>query len=615
MRDELLAFYERELSFLRQMGAEFAEKYPKIASRLVLEPDRCEDPHVERLLEGFAFLAARIHLKLDDDFPEITQALLNILFPHYTRPIPSCTVVEFHLDPEQGKLATGLKVPRESVLFSRPVDGYPNKFRTSYETTVWPVTVSEAQWITPDRLKPAVRATDAVAALRMVLTCLPDVSFDQLQMNTLRLYLNGESNLVHALYELLCNNTTQVLLREANPNSKRQPVVLPASVVRPVGFSDEDALLPYPRRSFMGYRLLQEYFTFPEKFFFLDVTGLEQFARAGAKDKAEIVFLISPFEREDRQQMLEMGVSPKTTKLACTPVINLFPLTAEPILLDQTRPEYPIIPDVRRPMATEIFSVDAVVTTNPQTQEVIDYEPFYSFRHGTLRDRKQKQAFWHISRRPSNKPSDDGTEVSISLVDLSGRMVCPEADTLTVRCTCTNRDLPARLPFGNDAGDFELEGVSAVRKVIALHKPTAPVRPATDKGAFWRLISHLSLNYLSLVAEGKESLQEILRLYNFSRSTYLEKQIGGITELKSERHFARVVSESGISFVRGTRVEMELDEEQFVGGGVYLFASVLEHFLGLYTSLNSFSQLVARTRQRKEVVREWPPRAGQTVLL
>jgi type VI secretion system protein ImpG len=157
--------------------------------------------------------------------------------------------------------------------------------------------------------------------------------------------------------------------------------------------------------------------------------------------------------------------------------------------------------------------------------------------------------------------------------------------------------------------------VSAVRKVIALHKPTAPVRPATDKGAFWRLISHLSLNYLSLVGEGKESLQEILRLYNFSRSTYLEKQIGGITELKSDRHFARVVSESGISFVRGTRVEMELDEEQFVGGGVYLFASVLEHFLGLYTSLNSFSQLVARTRQRKEVVREWPPRAGQTVLL
>lgn len=615
MRDELLAYYERELTFLRQMGAEFAEKYPKIASRLLLEPDRCEDPHVERLLEAFSFLSARIHLKLDDDFPELTQALLSILFPHYTRPIPSMTVAELHLDPEQGKLASGLKVPRESVLFSRPVDGYPCKFRTSYDCTIWPLTVSEAQWVTPDRLKPAVRASDAVAALRIVLSCLPDVSFEQLELKSLRIYLNGESNLVHSLYELLCNNTTQVLLREANPNSKKPPVSLPASSIRPVGFAEEDAMLPYPRRSFAGYRLLQEYFAFPEKFFFIELSGLENVARCGAKDKVEIVVLITPFERNDRQQALEMGVSPKTLKIACTPIINLFPLTAEPILLDQTRPEYPIVPDVRRAFATEIFSVDSVLSTNPQTQEITDYEPFYSFRHAALKDRKQKQAFWHTSRRLSNRPNDDGTEVSISLVDLSGRMVKPDADTLTVRCTCTNRDLPSRLPFGNEAGDFELEGVSAVRKVVALHKPTVPMRPSTDKGAFWRLISHMSLNYLSIVEEGRESLQEILRIYNFNRSAYLEKQIAGIVDLKSRRHFARVDSETGIGFVRGTRVEVEFDEEQFVGGGVYLFASLLEYFLGLYTSLNSFSQLVARTRQRKEPLKQWPPRAGQTVLL
>jgi type VI secretion system protein ImpG len=615
VRDELLAYYERELSFLRQMGAEFAEKYPKIASRLLLEPDRCEDPHVERLLEAFSFLAARIHLRLDDDFPEITQALLSILFPHYTRPLPSMTVAELHLDPEQGKLASGLKVPRDAVLYSRPVDGYPCKFRTSYDVTVWPVTVSEAQWVTPDRLKPAVRASEAVAALRLVLTCLPDVSFEQLEMKSLRIYLNGEPNVIHTLYELLCNNTSHILLREANPNSKKQPVVLPATALRPVGFADDEAMLPYPKRSFAGYRLLQEYFAFPEKFFFIELSGLDQIVRTGAKDTVEIVVLATPFERADRQQMLEMGVSAKTLKLACAPIINLFPLTAEPILLDQTRPEYPIVPDVRRTFATEIFSVDSVLTTNPQSQEVVDYEPFYSFRHAALRDRKQKQAFWYISRRPSNKPNDDGTEVSISLVDMSGRMAKPDADTLTVRCTCTNRDLPSRLPFGNEAGDFELEGVSAIRKVVALHKPTVPMRPSTDKGSFWRLISHMSLNYLSLAEDGREALQEILRIYNFNRSAYLEKQIAGIVSLTSRRHFARVDSEMGIGFVRGTQVEMEFDEEQFVGGGVYLFASILEYFLGLYTSLNSFSQLLARTRQRKEMLKQWPPRAGQTILL
>ncbi len=218
MRDELLDYYERELTFLRQMGAEFAEKYPKIASRLQLEPDRCEDPHVERMIEAFAFLAGRVHLKIDDEFPEVTEALLGILFPHYMRPIPAMSVVEFHLDPEQGKLTTGLKVPRGSLLYSRPVDGVPCRFRTCYDATLWPLTVAEAQWTTPDRIQPPIKGGSAVAALRFDLACLADVSFDKLELGSLRFYLNGESNLVHALYELLLNNCAQILVRDpANP--------------------------------------------------------------------------------------------------------------------------------------------------------------------------------------------------------------------------------------------------------------------------------------------------------------------------------------------------------------------------------------------------------------
>src|SRR5262249_10799330 len=186
----------------------------------------------------------------------------------------------------------------------------------------------------------------------------------------------------------------------------------------------------------------------------------------------------------------------------------------------------------------------------------------------------------------------------------SRRSLRPGTDTLTVRTTCTNRDLPARLPFGNEAGDFELEGAAAVKRIVALKKPTSPLRPPMGKGALWSLISHLSLNYLSLVDGGKEALQQILKVYNFTNSSFSEKMIQGIIRLSSRRHFARVVSDNGITFARGSRVEMEFDEDQFVGGGVYLFASVLEHFLGSYASLNSFSQLVATTRQRKEVLRE-----------
>lgn len=613
MRDELRYYYERELTFLRQMGAEFSERHPKIAARLILEPDGSKDPHVERMIESFAFLAARVHLKVDDEFPEITEALLSILYPHYLRPVPSMSVAQFDLDPEQGKLTTGLVIPRGSILYSRPVGDMPCKFRTCYDVSLWPFTVAEAQWGTPDRLEPPVKSRDTAAFLKIQLDCLPDVSFDKLEIRSLQFHLNGEGALTHTLYELLCNNCVQILIRDPERGSKSPPRALPADSLVPLGFSEEDALLPYPRRSFIGYRLLQEYFSFPEKFFFFELKNFDQGVLSGFKSRIEIIFLISPFELSDRQQKLEVGVTPGAIRLGCSPVINLFPQTAEPILLDQTRSEYPVVPDVRRRHATEVFSVDEVVISNPQSHEVTSLESLYSFRH-SLRGKKE-QVYWHATRRPSTRKNDEGTDVYLSLVDLSSRPALPAADTATVRCTCSNRDLPYRLPFGNDAGDFEVEGVPSIKRIVALKKPTQTVRPPLGSGALWRLISHLSLNYLSLVEEGKEALKEILNLYNFSGLPEAERQIEGLTGLSSRRHFARVISENGVSFVRGTHVTLDFDEEHFSGGGVYLFARILEHFLGLYASMNSFTQLAVTTKQRREALHEWPPRAGQTILV
>lgn len=254
-----------------------------------------------------------------------------------------------------------------------------------------------------------------------------------------------------------------------------------------------------------------------------------------------------------------------------------------------------------------------VVGTNSRNRETVEYQPFYTFKHGTHSQRPQ--AFWQVSRRSSGLRDDERTDMFLSLVDLSGQRVDPDADAVTVRCTCTNFTLPSRLPFGNEQGDFEIEGGSAIRKITVLRKFTPTLRPPAGKDALWHLVSHLSLNYLSLVEEGKPALQKILSLYNFSDSVYLQNQIAGITQVNSARHFARVITENGVASARGTRIEMQLDEEQFVGGGVYLFASVLERFLGSYVSMNSFSQLVATTLQRKEVLREWPPRAGQAILI
>ena len=302
----------------------------------------------------------------------------------------------------------------------------------------------------------------------------------------------------------------------------------------------------------------------------------------------------------------------KTLRLGCTPVINLFAQTAEPILVDQTRHQYPIVPDARRRQTMEVYSVDEVISTDAETHETVHYHPLYSERHAVL---GTTPAYWYVTRAASTRKGDEGTDVFLSLVDLSARPMQLEYDTVTVRSTCTNRDLVTRLPFGSENGDFEMTGMAAIKRIVALHKPTKTLRPPLDGKTLWSLISHLSLNYLSIVTDGKEALQKILELYDFSDSPETKKQIGGITGVEAKRHFTRVISEHGISFARGTRVEIEFDEEQFSGGGAYLFASVLEKFLGLYVSMNSFSQLVARSRQRKEPLEEWAPRAGQSVLI
>jgi type VI secretion system protein ImpG len=613
MRDDLLLYYERELDYLRKMAVQFAEKHPKVAARLALEPAKCEDPHVERLLEGFAFLAARVHLKIDDEFPEISEALLSVVYPQLTRPIPSMSIVEFQLDPEKGKLTSGLVIPRNSSLFSRPVGGVPCTFRSCYETTLWPVSVTAGEWRAPSRLQPAVKAVDSTGAVRIELRAAPDVSLRDLKIGRLRFHLDGEAGLINTLYELLFTRLNRIIVRDPTPGSKVSPVSLPASALQPVGFGEDEGLLPYAHGSFLGHRLLMEYFSFPEKFFFIDLTGLEAVWGAGFTNAAEFIFLISEVEGDDRRQRLELELTKKTFRLGCSPVVNLFSQTAEPIQLSQRRYEYAVTPDIRRPYAAEIFSVDEVTAINTATQETFTFEPFYSLRHS---GRGAKPAcYWMTRRRASSRPNDDGTDVYLSLVDLSMRPMDPDANILSIRTTCTNRGLPARLPFGSDDGDFELEGAALLKRISALRKPTPPIRPPAGKAAFWRLISHLSLNYLSLVEEGKEALQQILRLYDFGQNAYSQNVVESIRRVGSRRQFARVSSENGITFARGQRVEIELDEDRFTGGGAFLFASVLERFLALNATLNSFTQLVVTTPQRKEALCEWQPRAGRKLLI
>jgi type VI secretion system protein ImpG len=433
------------------------------------------------------------------------------------------------------------------------------------------------------------------------------MTFAELGLDQLRFFLHGEGSLAYDLYELLFNDVCEIQLCPGDKEKPLAPIKMAPSAVRPVGFEPDEGVFPYRARSFLGYRLLQEYFSFPEKFLFVDLFGLQRGVRAKMGERIEVVIFLT------HSPQLEQPINEATFRLGCTPIINLFKHVAEPIRLSHAQTEYRVVPDFRRQNAMEVYSIDAVTSISPSLQDPLHFQPFYSFKHTS--ESEQQKAFWYAARGPSPKKGDSGTEVDITLVDLNFRPTLPAVDTLTVHTTCLNRDLPGKLPFGGERGDLELEGAAPVTRVRCLFKPTETVRPPLGQGLQWRLISHLSLNYLSVCAEGREAFQEILQLYNFSDSSAIQNQIGGIIDLSSRKVVRRPASMPWNGFCRGLEVTIEFDEEKYVGSGVYLFASVLEKFLGLYTSLNSFTQLVAKCRQREEPLKRWPPRAGERILL
>jgi len=601
MDDKFLNYYERELTFIRQMGVEFAAKYPKIAGRLLLEPDKCEDPHTERLIEAFAFLCGRIHKKIDDDFPEITESLLNIIYPHYVNPIPSMSIVKFETV-KKTIPPSGYVIEKNTPLYSKPVNGIPCQFMTTYPVTLWPVEVIAAELREPKKLM-----RNAQQAIVIQLKSLDGIRFSEIGWKYLRFYLNGPHQHIYHLYELLLNNVSYVECELVNSEGISESVPLSPSGIKPVGFGPEEGMIPYPARSFPGYLLLFEYFCFPEKFLFFDLHGLDQIKHRDVHDTIELWIYLDRFVKPN------LVVNKDTFCINTSPAINLFTRIAEPIRVEHRKTEYHLVPDIRRREGTEVFSIESVKAASAASPDkVVVLKPFYSIRHH-LDDEQDhgRTAFWHHQRRPSGKKEDDGTDIFLSFTDSNLQPVDPEVETLTVHVTCTNRDLPARLPFGNPAGDFDLEIAAPVARINSLIKPTQSRRPSLGGALQWRLISHLSLNYMSIARGGEDALKEILKLYDFDNSSTTRQQINGIVSLES-RHVTKRI---GQSLCRGVEVTITFDEDKFVGTGLYLFASVLEKFLGQYVSVNSFSQLVAKTIQRKEVLKKWPARSGKRVLL
>jgi type VI secretion system protein ImpG len=599
MSDDILRYYEQELTFVRKMGEEFARKYPKVASRLQLEPGKCDDPNTERLIEAFAFIAGRIHKKIEDDFPEIAESLLNIIYPHYTRPIPSMSVVNFQtirkaVPPEGYRMDKGIS------LYSKPVGGVPCLFTTCYPLTLWPLEVDSAALRDPKH-----GVANSQQALVLTLKAEEGLTFSALGLDSLRFFLNGPAQQMFPLYELLGNNVCQVICEFRNAKGRLETLALGSGSLKPVGLEPDEAIMPYTERSFPGYGLLLEYFCFPEKFLFFDLQGLDTLKEKEPGDTVEVWFYL------DKPAKGNITLNAGNFLLHAVPVINLFRRVAEPIWIGHTKTEYQVIPDARRAQGTEVFSIDSVTASAENREEALDFHPFYSIRHHLEADDGSRKAFWRSERRPSARKGDDGSDVFLSFTDWELKPTDPGVETLLVNITCTNRDLPGRLPFGDVDGDFEMEVSAPVSKITCLVKPTPTRRPALGAGLQWRLISHLSLNYLSISDGGEDALKELLKLYDFDDSPATRQQIQGIVSLKS----AYVTRRMGQAFCRGLNVTVEFDEDKYVGSGLYLFASVLERFLAQYVSINSFTQMTAKTLQRKEPLHTWQPRNGNRILL
>lgn len=611
MADELLPYYEKELAFIRQLGAEFAEEHPKIAGRLGINTDTIDDPHVSRLIESFAYLNARIQHKIDDDFPELSDALLNVLFPHYQRPLPSMSIVEFSPDKEQ--LESAYKLEKNTLLETEKFQGESVRFSTIYDTELLPIKVTSASLIGIPFTTPGssnIRGANAVLKISLE-TFNNEITFSEMEFDKIRFYLKGQAQHINPLYQLMLNNCLNVVTSMSEEDTN--PVFMGKDCIQSVGFDSKEGILPYPDSSFIGYRLLTEYFIFPEKFMFIDFVGLKQKINTLSENKLDIYVYLDSSDVE-----LEHNITENTFVLGACPVVNLFEHQADPIKLDHTQLEYQVIPDARRPIGFEVYSINKVTASTANNEE-IDYQPFYGLNH--QHQTNENHPFWFANRRNakmSNHERDDGTDIFLNLIDLDFNPNIPEDRTLVIQTTCGNRDLPAKLPFSSDQPKLQcVESSPPCEKIRCLTQPTQTIRAPLRNHARWRLISHLNLNHLSLTGgdNATQSLKEILRLYDFKESSVSRALIESIISVLARPISSPLTIEGRATMCRGIEVEVELDDRQLTGSSAYLFASVLEHFFGLYCSINSFTRVLVKQKGKEGYLKKCPPRAGEKILL
>lgn len=612
MSEALLPYYNRELGAIRKEAADFADAFPKVAGRLRLSAEAVDDPFVARLLEGVAFLAARVQHRLDDDLPELSDALLEMLAPHLLAPVPSMTTLRLAGPPE---LRVPARVPRGLIVETEPVRGEPVRLRTCHDVTLWPLVIEQARLMGLPLAAPAnPRAAGAVACLRLTLrTPAPDIPISALGLDRLRLHLRGIGTAAMALHELLSTATLSVALADGPADPR--PTILGPAALQPAGFEPEEAALPWPQRAFGGHRLLTEYFAFPDKFLYLDLDGLDARSLVQQSDRLEIFVYLSR-----ALPALERSVGTDSFALGCTPAINLFPQRCEPIQLDGTRSEWPVVPDARRPVALEVYAVEQVRESRADgsRRPVL---PFHRLGRGmdaadATPERDRPAINFVAARRPATPPLS-GSQTVLMLRDPGFDPVAPADGVLTVEALCCNRDLPAMLPFGGGQPRLRVAAGSPAASAEALVPPTPTLRPMLHARGAWKLISHLALNHLSVVdgPEGAAALRELLRLHDLRDSAESRSALAALLAVEATPGVARLPGRRPGVLVRGLDVTLVFDPQAWQSGALYLLATVLERFLAQQVSVNAFVRTEVVLRGRPGTVARFAPRSGTRTLL
>lgn len=587
-------YYQDELRYLRDVGPEFARANAEIA-RYIGDPG--SDPDVERILEGVAFMCGDIRRKLDDELPELTASLMALLWPHYLRPIPSMTILE--LLPDIDQMKAPLTVESGAEFASVKIDGTACRYRSCWPTTLRP-------W----RLGKVHLETALARPVRLVLTLKisPKVKWEDLELGSVGFHLAGDPATAFDLYLLLTAHVDHVTVSDGSARHSRSESTLGPEHIASGGLDRKEGVIPYPARSFVGYRLLQEYFAFKNRFLFVDLTGLDEATRK--LDLADTLEIAITFDR--RLESLSR-VSHENVRLHCVPIINLFDHSADPIRLQHDRVRSLVQPSrsgVADRRHLEIYSIDNVVGLCQSTGlEPRTYEPFYSFTHmeGSA-GRASRYYQTHVEPNVLGGDPRLGTDIYLSLISGAAPGQMPENETISIELTCTNRNLPSELRAGDitEPTDKSPRGTS-FRNLL---KPTATICPPLGKSLHWRLISHMSLNYVSLT--NVEHFKNLLRVYDFQsehdaqKALSHERMFEGIVSLRSD-FTERLVRGAPL---RGIRVDLELNEDHFAGeGDAFLFASILNRFMGLYVTLNGYSQLNVRLT-RSGQVHSFPPRWG-----